>query len=72
MNPPSDPERLAQLEASIAHLERLYDQLNAVVIEQDRRLTRLQKGLDQIAQAFEGGEQDRLRQPQEKPPHYSP
>ncbi len=72
MNPSPDSERLTQLEASVAHLERLCDQLNAVIIEQDRRLIRLQKRLDQIAEGFEGAEHERLRQLQEKPPHYGP
>ncbi|MBN8247366.1 MAG: SlyX family protein [Verrucomicrobia bacterium] len=77
MNPPSPnpaPDRLDHLEASVAHLERLCDQLNAVVIEQDRRLTRLQKRLEQLAQHLEGadGDQDRLRTLQEKPPHWAP
>lgn len=72
MNTRPDSERLTQLEASVAHLERLCDQLNAVIVDQDRRLLRLTKRLDQIAQAFEGGELDRLRSLQEKPPHYGP
>lgn len=70
MNPSPDSNRITQLEASVAHLERLYDELNTVVVEQGRRLTRLEKRLDQVAQLFEGGELDRLRQVQEKPPHY--
>lgn len=72
MNPSPDSERITRLEASLAHLERLFDDLNAVVVEQDRRLARLEKRLDQMAQWFEGGELDRLRQLQEKPPHYGP
>lgn len=72
MNPSPDSERITRLEASLAHLERLFDDLNAVVVEQDRRLARLEKRLDQVAQWFEGGELDRLRQLQEKPPHYGP
>ncbi|MFO1461958.1 MAG: SlyX family protein [Verrucomicrobiota bacterium] len=72
MNPRHDSERITRLEASVAHLERLCDELNAVVVEQDRRLGRLEKRLDQMAQLFEGGELDRLRQLQEKPPHYGP
>lgn len=75
--PPPTPERsdrLDSLEASVAHLERLCDQLNAVVIEQDRRLTRLQKRLEQLAQHLEGadGDAERLRTLQEKPPHWAP
>ena len=70
MNPSHDSDRITQLEASVAHLERLFDELNTVVVEQGRRLARLEKRLEQVAQLFEGGELDRLRQVQEKPPHY--
>lgn len=70
MSVPTDSNRLTHLEASIAHMEHLCDQLNKIVIEQDRQLTRLQKRLDQLADGIEGAEQDRLRQSQERPPHY--
>ena len=70
MNPSHDSDRITQLEASVAHLERLFDELNTVVVEQGRRLARLEERLEQVAQLFEGGELDRLRQVQEKPPHY--
>lgn len=71
---PEPPDRLEQLEASVAHLERLCDQLNSVVIDQDRRLARLQKRLEHITQHLEGTDQDpeRLRLLQEKPPHWAP
>ena len=72
MNPSPDSERITRLEASVAHLERLFDELNTVVVEQGRRLGRLEKRLDKVAQLFEGSELDRLRQLQEKPPHYGP
>lgn len=72
MNPSPESERITRLEASVAHLERLFDELNTVVVEQDRRLGRLEKRLDQVAQLFEGSELDSLRQLQEKPPHYGP
>jgi len=71
-HPTSDRERLNHIEASVAHLERLCDQLNSVVIEQDRRLARLQKRLDQIAQHLETADRERLGPLQEKPPHWAP
>ena len=70
MSPTPNPDRLAQLEASVAHLERLYDQLNAVIVEQDRRLGRLQKRVEQITDSFETQERERLQTNVEKPPHY--
>ena len=65
-------ERLARLEGSIAHLERLGDQLNQVITEQGRQLDRLQKRLDLIFQSLDNHELERLRNVAEKPPHYAP
>lgn len=72
MNAPSVDDRFARLEGAVAHLERLCDQLNAVVTEQDRELGRLRKRLEQLSEDLESGEQERLRQHQEKPPHWGP
>ncbi|MCW5557604.1 MAG: SlyX family protein [Verrucomicrobiae bacterium] len=70
--PPPDPDRLERLEASVTHLERLCDQLNSVVIEQQRRLARMQKHLEQLTQHLESSDPERLRIPSEKPPHWAP
>jgi len=72
MSQPPDQDRLERLEASVTHLERLCEQLNSVVIEQHRRLARLQKHLDQIARHLESGDPERPRIHSEKPPHWAP
>ena len=64
------PERLEKIEAHLAHLERQYEQLNEVVIEQGRVLARLQKESAKVSQAVETIELDRIRANNPKPPHY--
>ena len=46
MNLESLNARLEQTEASLAHLERNYDELNSVIIDQSRTIIRLQKQLE--------------------------
>ncbi|MSU32875.1 MAG: SlyX family protein [Pedosphaera sp.] len=71
MSEDSLPERLMAVEASLAHLERHFDDLNSVVIDQARLLVRLQKRVDELGQAFDVRETERSPH-QEKPPHYAP
>ena len=71
MNPTELTARVAQLEASHAHLERQYDELNAAVIAQGKQLTRLQKRLEQLDTTLQSQELERIGAPQ-KPPHYAP
>ena len=70
--PPASPDtsRLTELEATLAHLERNYDALNAVVVEQARTLARLQKRLTQLDETLKSQEVDRPAPASTKPPHY--
>jgi uncharacterized coiled-coil protein SlyX len=63
-------ERLERIEAHLAHVERQYEQLNEVVIEQGRALARLQKENTKVSQAVETMELERIRANNPKPPHY--
>ena len=63
-------DRLARLEAHVAHLERLCEQLNEVVTEQGKELARLKKQHSRIAATVETIEQDRIKGTNPKPPHY--
>jgi uncharacterized coiled-coil protein SlyX len=63
-------ERLQKLETHLAHVERQYDELNQVVIDQSRIITRLQKELSKTSTAVETMELDRIRANNTKPPHY--
>ncbi len=38
-------ERIIELEANLTHLQKNYDELNEVVVEQSKRLVRLERGL---------------------------
>lgn len=67
---PTDLEqRLARLEVHLTHVERLNEELNAVVIEQSRQLTRLQAVVRQLSDSVERTELDRIRATNPKPPH---
>lgn len=65
------PARLARTEAAMAHLERNFDDLNAVVIDQGKVIARLQKRLEELGKTLESRETERPAH-LEKPPHYSP
>ena len=62
--------RLEKLESALAHLEHQYEQLNQVVIEQGRLLTRLQKEYVKTSDAVQTMELERIRANNAKPPHY--
>ncbi|HSH17251.1 MAG TPA: SlyX family protein [Verrucomicrobiae bacterium] len=61
--------QLERLEAHVAHLEKLYDELNQVVIEQAREINRLRQQLQRVAASIEGMELDRIKATNPKPPH---
>lgn len=73
MREPNDTaERLAKMESHIAHLERQYEQLNEVVVDQARIIGRLQKELLKTSRAVETIELERIKANVAKPPHYGP
>lgn len=63
-------DRLARIESHLAHLERSFEMLNQVVIQQGRELARLKAGQRKIAQTIEASEGERIRATDPKPPHY--
>jgi uncharacterized coiled-coil protein SlyX len=63
-------ERWAKMETHLAHLERQYDQLNQVVIEQGRLLARLEKENAKMSKALQTMELEKIRANNPKPPHY--
>jgi uncharacterized coiled-coil protein SlyX len=63
-------DRLAKIESAVAHLDRLYEQLNQVVMEQGRLLGKLQSQEERISQSLSAIELDRVRSTNSKPPHY--
>ena len=64
------PERLAQIEANLAHLERQVEELNEVVIEQGKLVEQLKKQVQRQSTTLESIELDRIKATNAKPPHY--
>lgn len=62
-------QRLARLEVHLAHVERQNEELNAVVVEQSRTITRLQAIVRQLSESVERSEIDRIRATNPRPPH---
>ena len=63
-------ERLERMETAIAHLEKLCEELNRVVIEQGKALRRLQTRQQQLSETVEQAELERIKATNPKPPHY--
>jgi uncharacterized coiled-coil protein SlyX len=63
-------ERFAKIESALAHLDRLYEQLNQVVTEQRRLLDKMQSQQERLSQSLSTIELDRVRSTNSKPPHY--
>lgn len=61
--------RLDSLESHLAHLERQYDELNEVVVQQARELSRLRLQMQRVSSSVEGMEMDRIKATNPKPPH---
>ncbi|MEW6307119.1 MAG: SlyX family protein [Verrucomicrobiota bacterium] len=63
-------ERLVKIESHLAHVEKLVEELNGVVVEQGKQIARLQSQQQQIAATVESQELERIRSTNAKPPHY--
>lgn len=63
-------QRLERVEANIAHLEHLVEQLNAVIIEQGKVVESLRRQTHQQATTLESIELERIKATNPKPPHY--
>ncbi len=62
-------QRLACIEGHLAHVERQNEELNAVVVEQGKTITKLQSIVRRISESVENTELDRIRADTSKPPH---
>ena len=67
---PELAERLERLESHVAHLERQYEELNGVVIEQGSVIKKLQSTQQRIAESIETAELERIKSTNARPPHY--
>jgi SlyX protein len=63
-------ERLAKIEAHVAHLEHQVEQLNGVLIEQGKLVERLKKEVQRQSATMETIELERIKANNPKPPHY--
>ena len=63
-------QRLERVEANVAHLERLVEQLNEVVVEQGKLVGRLKKEVQRQTTAMQTFELERVKANNPKPPHY--
>ena len=63
-------ERLERLETHIAHLERQYEELNQVIIDQAKVIRKLQSHQQRLAESLETSEMERIKSTNSKPPHY--
>lgn len=70
MTPQDLSGQIDRIEASLAHLDRLVEQLNDALVEQGRHLVRLQKRVDQLAESVESRDAASNPMPIERPPHY--
>jgi uncharacterized coiled-coil protein SlyX len=66
----SEADRLRRIEAALAHVERLCDDLNSEVVRQGRELARLRAQLLKITRCVENAELERIRATNPKPPHH--
>lgn len=62
--------RLGQIETHLAHLEHQVDQMNGVIMAQDKLLERLRKEIQRQSTAMESLELERIKANNTKPPHY--
>ena len=62
--------RIIELEKRLAYLEKYIDELNEVVVAQQRQLDRCQKELAQLQPKTTPSPLDPDRPYDEKPPHY--
>jgi len=63
-------DRLEKIESNLAHLEHLCEQLNQVVLEQEREFAKMRLQQQKLANTIETIELDRIRSTNAKPPHY--
>ena len=63
-------QRLEKIESNLLHLERQYEELNQVVIEQGKLLARLQRDSAKVSDTVQTIELERIRANNPKPPHY--
>lgn len=62
--------RLGKIESNLAHLEHQVEQMNEVIMAQDKLLERLKKEVQRQSSAMETMELEQIKANNAKPPHY--
>ena len=62
--------RLGKIESNLAHLEHQVEQMNEVIMAQDKLLERLKKEVQRQSSAMETMELEQIKSNNAKPPHY--
>ena len=62
--------RLGKIESHLAHLEHQVEQMNSVIMAQDKLLERLKKEVQRQSSNMEPLELVRIKANNPKPPHY--
>ena len=62
--------RLGKIESHLAHLEHQVEQMNSVIMAQDKLLERLKKEVQRQSSNMEMLELERIKANNSKPPHY--
>ena len=62
--------RLGKIESHLAHLEHQVEQMNSVIMAQDKLLERLKKEVQRQSSNIETLELERIKANNPKPPHY--
>jgi uncharacterized coiled-coil protein SlyX len=62
--------RLEQVESTLAHLEHQYDQLNQIVIRQEKQIAKLLSVIDRVDNTLRDFEINQVRDNNPRPPHY--
>ena len=63
-------QRLERVESQLTHLEYQVEQLNQVLIQQDKTVEFLKKQVKRQSEVLETMELERIKSNQTKPPHY--
>ena len=66
----ANDERLIKLESELSCIERQYEELNKVVVDQGKLLMRLQSQVQKLSQVQETQLIEQIKSNITKPPHY--
>ncbi|MSR66262.1 MAG: SlyX family protein [Pedosphaera sp.] len=66
----TNEDRLVRIESHVAELEQLVEELNGVIVEQQKQISKLQLQASNFSQLIQWQELERIKETKTKPPHY--